>query len=403
MAADIDKALNAATARATEAHAEDTLAKNGIIFEDSRDFISAEPHPFDWIITDLVAKGMKGDLNAKSKQWKSFFGIQLALSVATGKPFLGMSIPRPRRVMYFNLELLERGFWERLHAMETALELTPKCDALTICNLRGNAEKLRGLEAGLVAEASRRGIDLIVIDPRYKIVASGEDENSAVGLRGVLDFRDALAEVAAVLMIGHDPKGEVAGKGMADRGAGSYTAGADYDFSFALSPHVEAGYSVLSTSCRYRKSPQDMTIRFDEERQIFDAEPDKPAIVKDSRRADGSRARSPDEKAERARLRLQGLETAVREYIAENGLTSKTAFMQAIAALPAGAAFPSSGAGVCLRDAIKTLAERGVVSTTPKMERKLSGRIGRVKNGGDLIGSPAAVAEYLKTFQELPL
>ena len=37
-------------------------------------------------------------------------------------------------------------------------------------------------------------------------------QNAAAGLRGVLQFRDALAEAAAVLMIGHDPKGSTEGK-----------------------------------------------------------------------------------------------------------------------------------------------------------------------------------------------
>ena len=48
---------------------------------------------------------------------------------------------------------------------------------------------------------------------------------------------------------------------MADRGAGSHTAGADYDFCFALSPHEAEGKSALSTSCHDRSSPPDLTVR----------------------------------------------------------------------------------------------------------------------------------------------
>ena len=398
---DIQGAIGAAEAQAAEAHAQEELAAAGIVFQDWRDFMAKEPPAWDWIITDVVAKGMKGDLNAKSKQMKSFFAMQLAMCVATGQPFLNMRVPQARRCAYFNLELIERGAWERGAAMESAMGKKPAADMFYTVNLRGKAGELRNHTNALVAEVRRLGIDLVILDPRYKLIGEGEDENSAAGLRGVLDFRDALAGAVAVLLVGHDPKGDISGKSMADRGAGSYTAGADYDFSFALTPHIEAGYSVLSTSCRYRKSPPDLTIRFDDERQLFDAEPDKPAIVKDSRRADGGRARSPDEKAERTRLRLAGLETAVKEFVGANELMSKTQFMQSMATLPAGAAFPSSGNG-SIANAVKSLIERGVIAETP-VKVWTNGGVKNKKNGGLLIGAPEKVADYLKQFEKLPL
>ena len=81
---------------------------------------------------------------------------------------------------------------------------------------------------------------------------------------------------------------------------------------------------------------------------------------------------------------------------------SKTNFIQSLATLPAGAALPLSGTG-CLRDAVKSLIERGVVAETPEKERKSNGEIGKVKNGKTLIGAPGKVADYLKQFEVLPL
>jgi len=394
----VNDALSAASEQAAEAHCADELANAGIVLQDSRDFMAAEPPAFDWIIADVVAKGMKGDLNAKAKQWKSFFGTQLSLCVSTGRPFLNMQVPRARRVAYFNLELLERGFWERLRAMEAAMDATPANGMLYVANLRGVAGRLRENIPPLVADVRRLGIDFVIIDPKYKLFREGEDENSAAGLRGVLDFRDALAKVAAVLMIGHDPKGEVAGKGMADRGAGSYTAGADYDFSFALSPHVETGYSVLSTSCRYRKSPPDMSIRFDEERQTFEAEPDKPATVRPPKRGGGTAA-DPKEKAERARLKLDALEKTVRDFAARNDPMSMGTFRQAIGATDAGKEFSQNP----LRIAIDSLVEKGVVAKTPEKVRTDRGEVRNKKNGAILVGAPEKIAAYCRTFEEPPL
>ena len=367
------------------------------MFQEWQDFIRHEPPAWDWIISDVIAKGMKGDLNAKSKQWKSFFGMQLALCVSTGRPFLNMHTPQARRCAYFNLELIERGAWERGATMGKALEITPERGMLYTVNLRGKADKLREHADALVAEVRRLGIDLIILDPRYKLIGEGEDENSAAGLRGVLAFRDALAKAAAVLLIGHDPKGDTAGKSMADRGAGSYTAGADYDFSFALSPHELDGYTVLSTSCRYRQSPPDLTIRFDTGRQVFEVEADMPATVKQTRR--GGAAADPKEKAERQRVKLDALEKTVRDFAARNEPMSMGMFRQSIRATPAGAAFAENP----FRVAIDALIEKGIVAKTREKVRTDGGGVKNMKNGIWLIGTPEKVAAYDKTFEHLPL
>ena len=390
--------IAATTTQAAEAHAQDELAAAGLVFQDWRDFMANEPPAWDWIITNVIARNMKGDLNAKSKQWKSFFGMQLALCVSTGRTFLNMSVPLARRCAYFNLEIIERGAWERGTAMEAAMDATPERGMLYVVNLRGKAHELREHTGALVAEVRRLGVDLVVLDPRYKLIGEGEDENSAAGLRGVLDFRDALAEAAAVLMIGHDPKGDTAGKSMADRGAGSYTAGADYDFSFALSPHELDGYTVLSTSCRYRQSPPDLTICFDPDRQVFDADPDTPPTVKQTRRGGGA-ATDPKEKAERERLKLDALEKAVRDFAARSELMSMGTFRQSIRAMPEGAAFGRD----TLRVAIDSLVENGVIAKTPAKTRTEGDEVKNVKNGGYLVGTPEKVKGYDSKFDELPL
>lgn len=395
----IQDAIVAAAAQAAAEHAAEELAAAGIVFQDWRDFMANEPPAWDWIITNVVAKGMKGDLNAKSKQWKSFFGIQLALCVSTGKPFLNMSVPAARRCAYFNLELIDRGAWERGAAMSAATGSTPADGMLYAVNLRGNAGELRKHAPALVAEVRRLGIDLVILDPRYKLIDENEDENTAAGLRGVLQFRDALAEVSAVLMIGHDPKGDTAGKSMADRGAGSYTAGADYDFSFALSPHELDGYSVLSTSCRYRKSPPDLTICFDPDRQIFEADADTPATIRQTRRGGGYTSADPKDKADRERMKIDALEKAVRDFAARNDLMSMGTFRQSIRATPEGAAFGRD----TLRVAIDSLVEKGVIAKTTAKVRTEGGGVKNVKNGGYLVGTPEKVRVYDSRFDELPL
>ena len=379
--------------------AQDALADAGINFQGWRDFIENEPPQWDWIIPDVIARHMKGDLNAKSKQWKSFFGIQLALSVSTGTTFLNMPIPTARRTVYFNLELMPRGAWERGKAISASLGATPDNEMLYVVNLRGKADKLREYTAEIVDKIKQLKIDFIILDPRYKLMGEGEDENSAAGLRGVLAFRDALAEVAAVLLIGHDPKGDTAGKSISDRGAGSYIGGADYDFSFALSPHELDGYSVLSTSCRYRKSPPDLTIVFDPDRNVFAADADTPAIVKKTRRGGFGKNADPKEKASETKARHEVFEQAVRKFVAENGLLSMTSFEQKMREIPEG---QKIGGVNALKDAIKLLLEKGVLSKTPKKIRTESGEVKQAKERVQLVGLPEKVHEYDQQFSELP-
>lgn len=185
---------------------------------------------------------------------------------------------------------------------------------------------------------------------------------------------------------------------MADRGAGSYTAGADYDFSFALSPHELDGYTVLSTSCRYRQSPPDLTIRFDPERQIFDADPDTPAAVKQTRRGGCGASSDPKDKAKREKLKLNALEDAVRNFSDQSELMGMGTFRQSIRATPEGAAFGRDS----LRTAIDSLVEKGVIAKTPAKVRTEDGSVKNIKNGGWLVGSPEKIKEYDSKFSVSP-
>jgi hypothetical protein len=396
---DLDAAFQATENQYDEAHAWNELADAGVVIREWGEFMADEPPAFDWILPGMIAKGFKGDLNAKSKQWKSFFAMQLALCVSTGRQFLNWPASPPRPTVYFNLELMERGAWERGSAMQTALDATPAEGFLFIVNCRASCGQLRGMAEQLVAELRRLGIDLVVLDPRYKLIRDGEDENSQAGLRPVLQFRDALAKVAAVLMVGHDPKGDVSGKSVTDRGAGSYTAGADYDFAFALSPHEQDGYSVLSTSCRYRAAPVDLSICFDPERQVFDADAETPATVKQTKRGGTGANADPTDKAKRNRLKLEALERAVKTYAATHGPTSMGTFRQDMAETTEGAAFSRDA----LRAALDSFIERKILAKTTQKVRTDSGGVKNVKNGGFLVGTPEKIAAYEAQFDELPL
>lgn len=255
------------------------LAEAGIVFVDAVDFMKQELPPPEWIIPDFIAKRMKGDLYGKSKTFKTFLALQLAHCVATGSRFMCWDVPKPCNVVYFNLELIPWFAQERMSAQQGELHISLERGRLHICNLRGKARELREHADAIADVLARMKCDLAIIDPRYKLEKDGEDTNTADGLRGILDFRDTLANVCAVLMVGHDPKGDVAGKAIQDRGAGSFTAGADYDFLLAISPHKNDGYIVLSCGSRYRAAPPDMSLLWQPSAECFEYVEGLPAEV----------------------------------------------------------------------------------------------------------------------------
>ena len=70
--------------------------------------------PVPWIIERLLAEEEQMLLYGAPKVGKSQFALQLALAVATGRPFLHWNIPKRQKVLYVNLEIGEQMFMRRV-------------------------------------------------------------------------------------------------------------------------------------------------------------------------------------------------------------------------------------------------------------------------------------------------
>ena len=284
------------------------------------------------------------------------------------------------------------AFHEKWH--RTMAELAGR---FYLVNLRGRTHLLRDNGAALSAALRKMEIDLAIFDPRYSLLQAGEDENKGDGIRGILDFRNDLITRAgcAVLMVGHDPKGDTAGKPIADRGAGSYWAGADYDFALALSPHETDGAEVLSASSRYRKSPADLTVLFDGETLTFSADPDTPALAKNAKPPTSAKDR-----ADRLAAKQAALEKTVRELVADGTLRTMSEFRLAVAQTEAGAALGEN----IRRQMLDGFISKGGdwIMTTPQLIKKPNGDVGKVKHGTIIVGSSEAITNYLQQFGSQP-
>ena len=241
---------------------------------DAADYLEAEPTAHDPIIDGVFELGDKVELIGGSKRRKSFAAIEIAVHVATGRDWLGLHIPNPRRVVFVNLELRDKWIHRRIRRACRAhgIDNAALRGRLFVVNARGRGATVR---ARLVEIARRDRAELVIVDPRYKLHLPGEAENAGEGIAGILDLFDRVAESGpAVLSVHHDPKGDAGDRAIADRGGGSSWAGRDVDARLTLTPQKQdpEGASVVSVMCRNFPPLDDFCIRWEDDRFHLDAD-----------------------------------------------------------------------------------------------------------------------------------
>ena len=181
------------------------------------------------LIDGLLRVGHKMLVSGPSKAGKSFALIALCIALAEGSRWLGFKCQRAR-VMYVNLELDSASCINRFSDMYEALGLEPEhASDIDVWNLRGMAEPFSRLLPKLVRRCLKREVEVVVIDPIYKVQTG--DENSAGDMAAFANLFDALCDQAGVSVIycHHHSKGFQGAKRSIDRASGSGVFGRDPD------------------------------------------------------------------------------------------------------------------------------------------------------------------------------
>ena len=125
------------------------------------------------------------------KTCKSWMVMQLALSIAGGKPFLGMETI-PGRVIIFDLELRLDNIRRRLRQVAKTMGATPRApERVDFVSLKGKSISLKDIKTELLSHDEKYA--LVVLDPLYKALA-GTDENSNGEMTEQFAILDAIAE-----------------------------------------------------------------------------------------------------------------------------------------------------------------------------------------------------------------
>ena len=229
----------------------------------------AEPMPDpDPVIDGLFDLCDKVAVIGPSKMRKSFFVTQLAVCLAreNAKTFLSFSIPKRRKVLLVQLEIKDLHQQRRLHQLCCGLFIEHRELSQNLYVLNGRGVGIK--PAMLLKPAKELGIEVIIVDPLYKILEG--DENSAKDMKPALAEFDRLVEEtgAAVLYVHHDRKGASGDLDIRDRGSGSNVLGRDYDACLTLTPHSDVTNAVvLESLLRNYPSAEPQVIEW--ERMIF--------------------------------------------------------------------------------------------------------------------------------------
>lgn len=202
-------------------------------FEDLGSVFNNPPDLAPVLIENILRCGHKMLISGPSKAGKSFLLINLAISIAEGRKWLGKWQCKKGRVLYINLELDRPTCIHRFIDIFTALGATPTANNIDIWHLRGRARPLPELVGPLVRRCLKAKQDnpyvAIIFDPIYKIISGDENAADEMG-RFCNQFDKICTDLqCSAIYCHHHSKGLQGGKSAVDRASGSGVFARDPD------------------------------------------------------------------------------------------------------------------------------------------------------------------------------
>lgn len=197
--------------------------------------------PRRWIIDRLLLGGTVTVLTAPGGSGKTTFTTALALSIATGKPILDMTVSAPGNVWMWNLEddydELERSIaGARQHhsvsdgEIDGKLSVNSALDGSGLCTATEGREGMTLIEPvfdKISTEIAAKGVTVLIIDPFVSSHAVEENSNTKIDKIVKAWARVARATGCAIILVHHTSKagaGEVSSASA--RGASALTSAA---------------------------------------------------------------------------------------------------------------------------------------------------------------------------------
>jgi len=223
----------------------------------SAEFLANPPKLPEEVIEGVVRQGHKMMISGASKSGKSFLLIELAIALAEGTKWLGFQC-RQSRVLYINLEIDPNSLLNRFYVIYEALGIKPRhFRDIVIWNLRGEAQPLDQLAPELIHISDYHGVDVIILDPIYKVMMG--DENNATDMARFTNVFDKICYETGCTFVysHHHSKGAQGFKRSMDRASGSGVFARDADaqvdmIQLETSDEFMVQYADVKTSSAWR-------------------------------------------------------------------------------------------------------------------------------------------------------
>ena len=261
-----------------------------------RELTSEHPNLRPPIIHGLLREGETMNIIASPKTGKSWLVLDLAIAVATGRPWLGCYDTVPGHVLIIDNELHRETSAHRIPRVAEArgVPLQAIDDRVYIENIRGRLADIFSLDPYFDALEPGR-FKLIVLDAFYRFMPVGGDENDNGTMANIYNRIDAFADRlgCSFVLIHHSTKGNQSSKSVTDVGAGAGSQSRATDTHLVLRPHEEDGVVVLDAAVRSWPPIDPICLRWDFPIWTPDAMLDPTAL-----RGDRSKKRKDDKPAE---------------------------------------------------------------------------------------------------------
>ena len=216
---------------------------SGIIIQNAATVMLENVPVPESIVSGLIHVGELVEIVAPSKCRKSFFALQLGLSVATGMKFLNWPVPKPRTVTYFNIEIQDQ--WFKLRIQHMVRNAFTSCDVSRLDFASTRGQNIPSLKDAILHHIRVHNPQFVIIDPIYLI--HGDDDSDQVPVKELLrQFQDITAQCkCALAFIHHDAKGKPGDRDNRDRGSGTNVNGRIVDMRVILTPHKDDPDSLV--------------------------------------------------------------------------------------------------------------------------------------------------------------
>lgn len=194
------------------------------------------------IVEGLLREGELMNLISNSKVGKSWLVLNLALSVVSGRPWLGRYPVKQGPVLLIDNELHPATLASRIHKVAQAMDvdLIEFGPSLNIEPLRGRLQDVVSMRKYFDAITPGH-YRMVIIDALYRMIPPDTDENSNGDMARVYNFLDRYAQRtrASFTLVHHTSKGLQSDRGVTDVGAGAGAISRATDSHLVLRQHEE--------------------------------------------------------------------------------------------------------------------------------------------------------------------